>query len=142
MMTTGIPLAIAARPARPAPSKSSGASTIPSTPTATASCTSLICSPRSSSLSGPCQITSTSPCSSAAFRAPAWIDCQNSCVVPFGMTMTRHRLPSCRRVAAPCVCGTLGGLISGAISAESIFSGRDASSRPSRLRFSTGFFSR
>ncbi len=69
---------------------SSGARTIPSTPEATAFCTSLIWSVRSSSRGGPCQTISTLPRASAAFDAPAWTDCQNSCVVPFGITITRH----------------------------------------------------
>ena len=61
---------------------------MPDTPCAVKLCTKSTCDLRSSSLSGPFQITSTLT-SRAAFSAPAWTAFQNSCVVPLGMTATR-----------------------------------------------------
>src|SRR4051794_36684258 len=58
---------------------------MPLTPRAVKSSTTLICSSRSSSLSGPFQMISQ-PVSWLAFTAPAWMVFQNSCVVPLGMT--------------------------------------------------------
>ena len=63
----------------------SGASTIPLTPWAVNCWTRSICCFRSSSLSGPFQMTSTSS-SLDAFTAPACTAFQNSWVVPLGMT--------------------------------------------------------
>ena len=62
-----------------------GATTIPDTPVLSMSSTTAICEAESSSLSGPFQMISQ-PISCAALLAPAWIDFQNSCVVPLGMT--------------------------------------------------------
>ena len=90
MITTGIPLATAVSTGCTRARASSGARTMPSTPAATALWTSWICWTRSSSFWGPCQTISTFPSSSAALMAPAWIVFQNSCVVPLGITMTRH----------------------------------------------------
>jgi hypothetical protein len=58
---------------------------MPPTPSETNCSTTLICSARSSSLSGPFQIIST-PASSAALRAPASTVFQKTWVVPLGMT--------------------------------------------------------
>ena len=84
MMTTGILLAAAlatdgtsaGHPAARARSRSHAE---------TKSSTTLICSSRSSSRSGPFQMMSTLS-SFPALIAPAWTDFQNSCVVPLGMT--------------------------------------------------------
>ncbi len=63
---------------------------MPDTPRLTKSSTTEICASRSSSFSGPFQRISTVS-SLEALTAPAWIDFQNSCVVPFGMTAMTGR---------------------------------------------------
>src|SRR5262245_31976473 len=88
-ITTGIFWLAASFTAGTSATLSSGASTMPSTRLATKFSTTLICSSRSSSRPGPFQITST-PRSSCTLLAPAWIDFQNSCVVPFGITAMRR----------------------------------------------------
>ncbi|MCK7478626.1 MAG: hypothetical protein M0C28_15530 [Candidatus Moduliflexus flocculans] len=66
------------------------------------SSTTVICWARSSSFWGPFQMIST-PASRAARAAPAWMDFQNSCVVPLGMT-------AICRVLEPWAPGASGGL--------------------------------
>ena len=58
---------------------------MPDTPREMNPSTSDTCAARSSSRSGPRQMMET-PSSCAAFAAPAWMLCQNTCDVPFGMT--------------------------------------------------------
>ena len=108
-ITTGIPLATAASTGSTSACASSGASTIPSTPAAIAFWTSWICWTRSSSFCGPCQITSTFPSSSAALSVPAWSVFQNSCVVPLGITITRHFFDLAPERLDPLVFSTCGG---------------------------------
>ncbi len=84
-MTTGIFARAASATGPTSAASSSGASTIPDTPRVMKPSTSATCDARSSSRSGPRQMMST-PSSCAAFSAPAWMLCQNTCDVPFGMT--------------------------------------------------------
>src|SRR5688500_8694154 len=90
-MTTGMLRPIAVLTGRASASVSSGARQMPSTPSETNCSTTLICSARSSSFSGPFQIIST-PASSAALRAPASTVFQKTWVVPLGMTAMRFPL--------------------------------------------------
>src|SRR5688572_10223019 len=90
-IATGIPRACASRAGATRAWSSSGIKTIPSTPRTTKSSTTWICAVRSSSLSGPFQITSTAS-ARAARSAPACTDFQNSCVVPLGITAMRRAL--------------------------------------------------
>src|SRR6478735_11571273 len=98
-MTTGTLASVAAFTGAPSAVSLSGASTMPDTPCAVKLCTRSTWDLRSSSLSGPFQITSTLT-SRAAFSAPAWTAFQNSCVVPLGMTATRS-LAGASALAAP-----------------------------------------
>ena len=88
--TTGILPRTAVSIGATRPRLSSGAMTMPLTRWPTKFSTTWICCSRSSSLSGPFQMTCTlvpaAFSSSSAFLAPAWMDFQNSCVVPLGMT--------------------------------------------------------
>src|SRR5262249_43683154 len=95
MITTGTPLSTACLTLLTIVLLFCGASTRPFTPAATWRSMIAICSSALLSLSGPCQTTSTvNPCccfrSAGARLAPGWIDCQNSCVIPLGMTATRY----------------------------------------------------
>ncbi len=85
MTTTGMPRRFAAATGGASAESSSGASTMPDTPREMNPSTSDTCAARSSSRSGPRQMMET-PSSCAAFAAPAWMLCQNTCDVPFGMT--------------------------------------------------------
>ena len=103
MMTTGIFSRMASWTGRMSARSSSGARTMPSTPRLMKSSTTVICWARSSSFCGPFQMIST-PSSRAARTAPAWIDFQNSWVVPLGMTAMLQGL-------RPGRAGRVGGLL-------------------------------
>jgi hypothetical protein len=101
MMTTGMPFFSAAATGGPSVTRLHGASTMPLTPSLVKRSTMFCCSWIMSSLAGPCQMIATSPCSSAALRAPAWIDCQNQCVVPLGITTILMRFSGSRGAQPP-----------------------------------------
>ncbi len=89
-ITTGMPARDASSTGRTSALASSGASTMALMPWLWKPSTTWICCSRSSSRSGPFQITLTSmPCacsSRSALIAPAWMVLQNEWVVPFGIT--------------------------------------------------------
>ena len=84
-MTTGMPRWTALATGTASALSSSGARTMPDTPRLTKPSTSDTCESRSSSRSGPRHTMSTF-WSAAAFAAPAWMLCQNTCEVPLGIT--------------------------------------------------------
>src|SRR5687767_5425307 len=90
MITTGIFARNAASTGAISACRSNGASTIPGARRTVKFSTTEICWSRSSSRSGPFQFTFTFTLpvesSRSALRAPAWIDFQNSWLVPLGIT--------------------------------------------------------
>src|SRR5262245_32927926 len=85
MTTTGMLRRLASATGGASAASSSGASTMPATPRLTKPSTSDTCDARSSSRNGPRQMI-VAPISLAAFSAPAWMLCQKTCEVPFGIT--------------------------------------------------------
>ena len=93
MITVGTLSFAASSTGRTSAFSSSGASTIPSMPWLANDSTTCTCCSRSSSRSGPFQVSSTCTpfvsSSRLALMAPAWIVRQNSWVMPFGITAIR-----------------------------------------------------
>ena len=97
MTMVGMPARLASSIGRTRARSSSGAITMPETFWLTKPSTTCTCCSRSSSRSGPFQVMVTGVpaalSSRSALTAPAWIDFQNSCVVPFGITAIDSAFP-------------------------------------------------
>src|SRR5439155_6432798 len=124
-ITTGMFRCFASATGAASALSSSGASAMPETPRLTNPSTSETCASRSSSRSGPRQITET-PSSCAALFAPAWMLCQKTCDVPFGITAIVR--PDAARAAVPA------GALSGAHPAQTSSSARAALNNPLQSR--------